>query len=238
MHGTEERYDKRYYNKLSHKGRYIRKDSRIYFANWMFSKIKKLQPDAFILDIGCGDGFYIKIFEREMDCIGVEISISGLKMAKRGDLRSPLIIGDAHDLPFKDRTFNFILALDVIEHLKKPEVFLKEIKRVLQKNGYLLISTPNLNSFGSRRKGGNWFGYRDTTHISLKTPDQWHELLTGDFQTIKEGTDSLWDIPYFKTVPGFLQKLFFVPFNVIIKRYFGFLPWRRGENYMAILQKR
>ena len=47
-------------------------------------------------------------------------------------------------LPFRDETFDVILASEVIEHLAQPEVFLAEARRVLSTSGVLLLTTPNL----------------------------------------------------------------------------------------------
>ena len=53
-------------------------------------------------------------------------------------------------LPFEDNSFDVILFLDVIEHLSAPKKCLQEIKRVLRKGGYLVITTPNLATLKNR----------------------------------------------------------------------------------------
>ncbi len=51
--------------------------------------------------------------------------------------------GDAHNLPFKNEQFESILFLEVIEHVENPCRCLREIWRVLKKDGIVRVSTPN-----------------------------------------------------------------------------------------------
>jgi SAM-dependent methyltransferase len=55
------------------------------------------------------------------------------------------VVGDARKLPFKSQIFELVYFTDVVEHLPKGEeiIALKEISRVLGKNGELVLSTPN-----------------------------------------------------------------------------------------------
>lgn len=52
----------------------------------------------------------------------------------------PTVFGDASKMPFKDKTFDFVIASHILEHMAEPEIFLKELQRV-GKAGY--IETPN-----------------------------------------------------------------------------------------------
>lgn len=55
-------------------------------------------------------------------------------------------------LPFKDNFADILFAGEVIEHLLNPFNFLKELNRILKKDGILILSTPNLASFKNRIK--------------------------------------------------------------------------------------
>ncbi len=50
---------------------------------------------------------------------------------------------DATKLPFKDRYFSQIIILDVLEHIKDDNKAVKEISRVLKKDGRLVVCVPN-----------------------------------------------------------------------------------------------
>jgi len=110
------------------------------------------------LNIGCGGGRF------ETCCLGginIDIAKPRQKPCK------PFIQCDAHYLPFKDGAFIEVSMFDVLEHLDSPVIALKEVKRVLAKNGFLILGTPNamriLNTLFLFRHG---FYIPDPGHIS------------------------------------------------------------------------
>ncbi|NIY15911.1 MAG: methyltransferase domain-containing protein [Nitrospinaceae bacterium] len=58
----------------------------------------------------------------------------------------------ADDLPFEDNTYDLVLAVEGIEHLEDQYHFIKECTRILKPKGTLIVTTPNIISFGSRIK--------------------------------------------------------------------------------------
>ncbi|MFX0034145.1 MAG: class I SAM-dependent methyltransferase [Candidatus Hermodarchaeota archaeon] len=53
------------------------------------------------------------------------------------------LCGDLISLPYKDNTFDFVSALDVLEHVKNDELAVLEISRILRKNGIAVITVPH-----------------------------------------------------------------------------------------------
>jgi len=49
-----------------------------------------------------------------------------------------------YPLPFKDDEFETILNFETLEHLPGPEIFIKELYRILKPDGYLVLTTPNV----------------------------------------------------------------------------------------------
>jgi len=60
------------------------------------------------------------------------------------------VVGDAQLLPFRDETFDVVIASHVIEHLEHPELFVREARRVLKCGGVLKLRTPNFLSRNAR----------------------------------------------------------------------------------------
>ena len=52
------------------------------------------------------------------------------------------VVADAEYLPFKSGCFDYIRANDIIEHVKKPELFVSEISRCLMDDGHVFVRTP------------------------------------------------------------------------------------------------
>lgn len=97
-----------------------------------------------ILDIGCGDGLFCRHIENKFKKVyGAEISDeAALLSKKRGMFLS--VVNANEVLPFKDNTFSAVSGLELIEHLLDPLFAFKEIHRILQPQGQLVLTTPNI----------------------------------------------------------------------------------------------
>lgn len=94
------------------------------------------------LDLGCGIGFFLFYCQkRNLDTIGIDIDKEKIKKSKVISIK-PVSLGDAHQLPFGDNTFNNIVALDILEHLKNPSQAIKEMNRILKRRGKIFIHIP------------------------------------------------------------------------------------------------
>ena len=114
-----------------------------YFIDFM-----KLKGNEKILDIGCGSGtFSKKLAEKyaKTKIIGADASEAVIKYAKKtSTLRNiSFVSAPAEKLPFKNETFDVVIISHLIEHLANPQKALKEVRRVLTKNGKMFLTTPN-----------------------------------------------------------------------------------------------
>ena len=110
-----------------------------------------------ILDVGCGNARDILVYlKTEADCVGIDFSISmvleGRKELAKKDLESPLLVGDATKLPFKNGVFDKVCCSEVIEHIPDYERAIIELVRVLKKGGKIVITTPNKSSMYATNK--------------------------------------------------------------------------------------
>ncbi len=100
-----------------------------------------------ILDIGCGSGFLIDILQEKIHAEFSGIDVYKNSAKKNWRYKSCDI---TKGLPFKDEEFDLVIFGEVIEHVPNPDKVLYEIRRVLKKNGKLIVSTPNLVSWANR----------------------------------------------------------------------------------------
>src|SRR3972149_2049218 len=98
-----------------------------------------------ILDLGCGDGVVAEFLENKLgnSMIGADISSLAIKRTKEKGIKAYLIDAEKK-LPFQGKSFDSVFWGDNIEHLFDPKETLMEIRRVLKKNGRLVISCPNM----------------------------------------------------------------------------------------------
>ncbi len=101
-----------------------------------------------VLDVGCGDGLLLSMLkEKGVLGEGVDFSEDAVhKCAERG------IHATQHDLseklPFADNSFDYVVALDVLEHQFDPLSVLREMTRVSRKN--VVVGVPNFSSLPAR----------------------------------------------------------------------------------------
>lgn len=117
-----------------------------------FREVSKLieEVEGNVLDIGCNDGTFSNvIFDKSkarsligIDVIGKTVDWANKKW-KGKDMKFQ--VANAHSLPFTNSSFDAVFALEVLEHVFDPVGVLKEVKRVLKKNGYAIFLVPSDN---------------------------------------------------------------------------------------------
>ena len=95
-----------------------------------------------ILDLGCGTGRNLRLLERFGNAVGVDSSPRALAAARRQGNADRVAGADALRLPFLDRSFDLVSALDVFEHLEDDVAGFGEVRRVLKPGGHLLAAVP------------------------------------------------------------------------------------------------
>jgi len=132
---------RKYYN-----GDYPDKSGEAEIDRGDFRKLAAIWPADYdggpVLDVGCGTGAITrKLAESGQTIVGLDLSESFLcRAAARGLLA---VAGDAHTLPFRSETFGAVVALDAIEHLFYPRVFMSEVRRVITPGGIFILEVPN-----------------------------------------------------------------------------------------------
>jgi 2-polyprenyl-3-methyl-5-hydroxy-6-metoxy-1,4-benzoquinol methylase len=132
------------YNAFVH-ARYLKLIEMI--DNYLKAEIKPGQQLFRILDIGCGDGVLINLISRKkgnypFELFGADLSEEAINVARQKNPKSSFYVSEAYELPFNDAEFDMIVSSDLIEHLKFPEKFLNEIKRLAKVNAIIMLGTP------------------------------------------------------------------------------------------------
>lgn len=107
---------------------------------FLLQKIKKIAPElkGKILDFGCGQKPYQRLFTNATDYIGVDIE----NEAHNHEKEDIDFYYDGKKLPFDNETFDNIFSSEVLEHIFNHDEILPELNRVLRKGGKILITVP------------------------------------------------------------------------------------------------
>src|SRR5690349_5031002 len=98
-------------------------------------------PNPRILDVGCGTGANLKMLADYGNAEGVDISPQAVEFCRERGLDS-VKLGAAEQLPYENDSFELVTALDVIEHLDDDVAGLREMRRVLRRDGRVLLFVP------------------------------------------------------------------------------------------------
>jgi len=104
-----------------------------------------------VLDLGAGLGHAsVEAVNRGCDLIAIEpgvewCNIVAHRLASLG--KGVAIVGDGERLPFADNTFDLVISIGVLEHVRRPNVYLREAYRVLKPGGSMFLSCENYLSF-------------------------------------------------------------------------------------------
>ncbi len=167
-------------------------------------KIRKMilsETPGRMLDLGCSSARFSSDFiHLGWSVHGIDISRNQVEEAQKLRVKAKV-----HDisigLPYEQSSFDLVFAGEIIEHLIDTDFFLAEINRVLEKEGVLIITTPNLASLENRwrllrGKHPIWLDYKQglAGHVRAYTPRilksqlQEHgfkiEVFTGNFVSL------------------------------------------------------
>ncbi len=229
------------------------------FSEKRFAEIKEYRDDKFnlkkvykliekyisykkgkkLLDIGCADGSFAVILQKRLgfDAYGIDIAEKAINKAKINGIK--VQAGDlSKGLPYKSNSFDVVIMCEVIEHIFDTDFLLREIYRVIKKNGFLFITTPNVASFTSRIKlifGGypNGLEYciNKTTsgHIRAYTPRILRkQLRRNNFNIIKMTSPNLLFPVKSELIPSFVKEPMI---------YFSDLTRNLGEQIVVVAKK-
>lgn len=107
--------------------------------------LRELRPEHHLLDLGAGAGIVA-----EMGFRGLCARVCGLDLDPR--VRSNPLLDEAREgggeaIPWPDRSFDLVLADNVLEHLEQPLRVFEEVRRVLRPGGAFVAKTPNARHY-------------------------------------------------------------------------------------------
>ena len=132
--------------------------------------IARLVPEGSrVLDLGCGDGALLDLLQRERGCSGYGVEIADgnvLQCVRRGVDVLQLNLDEGLAM-FDDASFDVVLQIDTLQHLRNAEVMLRETARV----GRLgIVAFPNFAHWPNRLSVA-----RGRMPVTRRLPYEWYD---------------------------------------------------------------
>jgi len=161
-------YNNDYFNSQSHLGyaNYFSEEQRqnnIISAKRKLLALKKegISVLGRVLEVGCGTGEFCNILHNKgVDVTGIDISEAAIIEGKRRYRYLNLHVGTIESIDTKTK-YNAIFAFELIEHLIDPNNFFKLSSELLEKNGFLCITTPSFE-YGKKVGFEKWIGFNSS----------------------------------------------------------------------------
>ncbi|MFZ3054984.1 MAG: methyltransferase domain-containing protein [Minisyncoccales bacterium] len=176
---------------------------------------KYLNSKDRVLDLGCGNGrFYSPFIKKEVEYIGADPSLNLINIAKKNHPQADFRVSLVDSLPFVDNYFDKVFSIAVLHHIPSLDLrlqFLKEAKRVLKSNGYLILTVWDLKEklkgdglFGWLRIGKldrkdvllPWYGSEDTYFHSFNLEELSDLVIESGFKVAEKGEILVGERPY------------------------------------------
>ena len=95
-----------------------------------------------LLNLGGGSGQVSNVFRK----IGFDVYNVDIELDSTNDRNVKFDLNDSIDLPFENNSFDVVVAQEIIEHIENPWQLFRRAKKLLKKDGILIVSTPNISS--------------------------------------------------------------------------------------------
>lgn len=202
-----------------------------------------LPPGGVLLEVGCGNGAFLKLATE----VRGDVSVEGVDMKDLGVTGVPRFTfhhGQLEELALPAESMDVIYCSNLIEHVANPLEFLAECRRLLKPGGALYGITPDHLSLDRYLFGRFWAGYHYPRHTFVFDHHNIVGVLgrAGFAKPSVKGGYSFWYLSFanrFATLPGFKPRglLFaavtalFLPLDVLINLF-------RGHGSMSFVARK
>lgn len=180
-----------------------------------------------ILDVGCGSGWVANHFLNQgRTVVSMDVSaVNPVRIAEKYPLKNHLaVVADVYAAPFKEQSFDCIIASEVIEHVANPKAFIEALLPLLKPNGKLIVSTPHNEKLQ----------YHLCVHCNKPTPKNAHLHSFTDSNISELLPHKGYSISISKAIDFYLVKLR----THIILKYLPFSVWKLIDSIFCNVLKK
>jgi 2-polyprenyl-3-methyl-5-hydroxy-6-metoxy-1,4-benzoquinol methylase len=145
-----------------------------------------------VLDVGAGTGDFLKVCANNgWNTFGVEPNIGAINIA----LEKGVFLKEGL-LEIQNQTFDIITLWHVLEHVENLQEYILTLKKLLSKNGRLLIAVPNYKSYDANHYKKYWAAFDVPRHLWHFSQNSIHKLFTEVNMTVDKTLPMKFDAYY------------------------------------------
>ncbi len=167
-----------------------------------------------ILDVGCGNGIFLQAIARAGHTpVAMDIAPKIIEHMKKIGIQ-----GYTKLSKIPEKSFDAATAFDVIEHTIDPQLFVREVKATLKKNGVVMFTTPNLVGVSGRILRTKWHAFGPGGHNVLFSPQSLKLILENngfEILSLKTDTFTQWFVPSTTLPKKIANKILYTLFSPI-----------------------
>jgi len=151
-------------------GYFAKVDKKIRRSRQRVRRLRKYVPTGAFLDIGCNGGFLVHVArEHGFDAVGIDIDPVSIGYATKayGD---HFMSATAEEFARSGKTFDMIYCSEVIEHIPDVRSFLGAVFALLNRGGYLYLTTPDISHWRVPKDVTKWDAFGPPAHCVFFTP--------------------------------------------------------------------
>lgn len=150
-----------------------------------YQSVLDLVEGKTVLDAACGSGYGTKLLaEKAKKVVGIDIDAEVITRLRKEEMKNTSFqCMSVEEMDFENNSFDVVVSFETIEHIDEAaqNAFLAEIRRVLKPDGYLIISTPNVDVLKAVFRD-----YYNPFHVKEHTREEFFALLKPYFKYIQE----------------------------------------------------
>jgi len=171
-------------------------------AYGVFLDLLDARPGTRLLDVSCGSGFLLQAAgARGVDAVGVDLSDTAVRLARRAAPTARLAVGAGEQLAFQSRTFDYVTCLGSLEHFLDMGQGLREMMRVAKPTAQFCIMVPNQDFIGWKVLGHQGTAQQDINEHLLSLT-AWQRLFQQHGLEVERVTPDRWHAVRWRSVQG------------------------------------
>ncbi|MDD3774252.1 MAG: class I SAM-dependent methyltransferase [Patescibacteria group bacterium] len=197
-----------------------------------FNKIIPLVKGPKVLDAGCGNGHLLQMLsnKKNLKLTGFDLSPGRIKISKKNTPKANIYQDSIYKISQKDKSFDTVFCLEVIEHIKEYQKAVKEILRITKKRA--IISVPYNEKII----------YEICIHCGRETPRNRHQNSFDENKFIKIIDQKSYKVKfikfnnYFNTVRS--KNSFLLALQIQFDRFLNFLMPNKARHIIVIIDRK